>query len=222
MSSIIFFWQVVVKLFDYFWKLNSLFSKFCVNCLFLSSTSYTVLIVLWKMLMEPVNAPACWWPCACLTSVSGLRRLERNFNFLRRIHVFDMVLKYGSDINEGNWLQLLLYFIVLMGIVVASVIGMTFFSYVSGFRLKFCRIALWRKRLQLDSKSDLTTKGLILGVFCWKMASFVDFISVWTEICINCSIVFLFWRQEIFSKFSLRGILVCSLKLLVLFRHRIL
>ena len=85
-------------------------------------------------------------------------------NFLRCILVIGLVLNYGSDINEGNWLQLLFYLIVLMGIVV-SVIGLSFFSYVSGLRLKFSCIALWRKRLQLDSKSDLTTNGLILGFF---------------------------------------------------------
>ena len=45
---------------------------------------------------------------------------------------------------------------------------MFFFSCVSGFRLKFSRIALLRKRLQLDSKSDLTTNGLILGFFVGK------------------------------------------------------
>ena len=93
------------------------------------STSYTVIVVLWKMLMEPVNAPARWWPCACLKCVSGLRRLEKLLNFLRCILVFDLVLKYGSDINEGNCLQLLFYFIVLIGIV-APVIGMSFFSAV--------------------------------------------------------------------------------------------
>ena len=97
-----------------------------------------------------------------------------------------------------------------------------FFSCVSGFTLKFSRIALLRKRLQLDSKSDLTTNGLIVGFFRWEMASFVDFISVWTKICKNCSIVILFWRHQIFSMFSLRGILVCSLKTLVLLSHRIL
>ena len=48
---------------------------------------------------------------------------------------------------------------------VASVIGMSFFICLSGFRLKFSRIALLRKRLQLDSKSDLTTNGLILEFF---------------------------------------------------------
>ena len=37
-----------------------------------------------------------------------------------------------------------------------------FFSCVSGFRLKFSRMALWRRRLQLESKSDLVTIGLIL------------------------------------------------------------
>ena len=93
------------------------------------------------MLVRHVNAHAGWWPCACLKCVSGLRRLEKTLNFLRCIHVIDLVLKYGSDINEGDWLQLLFYFIVLMGIV-ASVIGMSFFSCVSGFTLKFYRIAL--------------------------------------------------------------------------------
>ena len=92
-------------------------------------TSYTVLIVLWKMLMEPNNAPSRWWPCARLNCISGLRRQDKSFNFLRCIHVFDLVLKYGSDTNEGIWLQLLFYFIVMMGIVTA-VNGMSFFSAV--------------------------------------------------------------------------------------------
>ena len=122
-------------------------------------------------------------------------KTRNSLNFLRCIFVIDLVLKYGSDINEGNWLQLLFYFIVLMGIV-ASVIGMSFFTCVSCFRLKFFPIALWRKRLQLDSKSDLTMNGLIFGVFCWKMASFVDFMSVWSKIRTKCSIVILFWRHQ--------------------------
>ena len=114
--------------------------------------------------------------CSCTCSLVALRvpemcfwpaKTRKSLNFLRCIHVIDLVLKYGSDINEGNWLQLLFYFIVLMNIV-ASVIGMSFFSCVSGFRLKFSRIALLRKRLQFDSKSGLTTKGLILGFFVGK------------------------------------------------------
>ena len=79
--------------------------------------------------MEPVDAPARWWPCACLTRVSALPRLESYFIFLRCLHVFDLVLKYGLDIIEGNWLQALFYFIVLTGILTA-VIGIGFFSAV--------------------------------------------------------------------------------------------
>ena len=86
--------------------------------------------------------------CYCTCSLVALRVPEMCFwsaksrkIFLRCIHVIGLVVNYGSDINEGNWLQLLFYLIVLMGIV-ASVIGLSFFSYVSGFRLKFSRIAL--------------------------------------------------------------------------------
>ena len=93
------------------------------------STSYTVIIVLWKMLMESVYAPARWWLSACLKCISGWRRLEKTLNFLRCIHVFDLVLKYVSDINEGNRLQLLFYFLVFMGIATV-VIGIRFFSAV--------------------------------------------------------------------------------------------
>ena len=107
-----------------------------------------------------VGGPACAWNVFLVGE-------EKKKIFLRCIYVIELVLKYGSDINEGNWLQLVFYFILLMGIV-ASVIGLGLFQCVSGFRLKFSRIALLRKRLQLDSKSDLTTNGLILGFFVGK------------------------------------------------------
>ena len=77
------------------------------------------------LLLEPVNAR--WWPCARTKGVSGLRRLEKTLNFLRCLHVFDRVLKCGSDINEGNWLQLLFYCFVLVGMV-TSVVGKSFFQ----------------------------------------------------------------------------------------------
>ena len=82
-----------------------------------------------------------------------------------------------------------------------------YLSCGSGFRLNFSRIALWRKRLLLDSKSDLTTNWL--WGFCWKMASFVDFISVWTEICWNCSIIVLFWRHLMSFNHALQLYFLC-------------
>ena len=48
---------------------------------------------------------------------------------------------------------------------VESFVGMSFFISVSGLRLKFARIALLWKRLQLDSKIALTRNGLSLGFF---------------------------------------------------------
>ena len=127
-SSSLLYLEVVVNVFDYFWKPNMLFSKFVLTA-FSCTTPYTVLIALWKMFVEPVNAHALWWPCACLECVSGLWSLEKTLNFSRCIHIIDLVLNYGSDINERNWIQLLFYFIVLIGMAV-FVIGMSFFSPV--------------------------------------------------------------------------------------------
>ena len=89
---------------------------------------YTVTLVFSKLLVELVNAHDLWWPCACMKCAAGLRKLEKTLN-MSCVHVLDLVLKYGSDINEGNWLQLLFYFVVLIGIV-ASVFGKSFFSTV--------------------------------------------------------------------------------------------
>ena len=41
----------------------------------------------------------CFWPA----------KTRKSLNFLRCIYVIDLVVKYGSDINEGNWLQLLFF-----------------------------------------------------------------------------------------------------------------
>ena len=185
---------------------------------FRCSTSYTVIIVLRKMLMKPVNALARWWPCACLKCVSGLRRLEKTLKLLKCIHVFDLVLKYALDINEGNWLQLLLHSIVLIGIV-ASVMGICFFQQCFRFQnddFSYCSLTeTFANAFQMLLDHEM----IDFRVFCWDMASSVDFISVWTEICKNCSIFILFWRHQFFPLFRLRGLLVCSLKMLLLFSH---
>ena len=74
--------------------------------------------------------------------------------------------------KTGKWIQLPFISSVLVK-KVASFVGMSFSNSLSGFRLKFFRIALLRKRLQFDSKSDMTTNGLILEffvriwLFCW-------------------------------------------------------
>ena len=84
-SSSLFFLEVVMKIFDYFWKSNSLFSKFCVNCLLMFYFVYCNNCAL-KDVMEPINAPACCWPCACLKCVSGRRRVEKKLFEMHTCH----------------------------------------------------------------------------------------------------------------------------------------
>ena len=135
---------------------------------FWCSTSYTVIIVFWMMLMEPVDAPVCWWPCACLKCVSGLRRLEKNLEFfeVHTCHWPGAQIWFGQKWRKLvtaspsllciDWYRCLLHWSVF------------FLSCVPGFRLKFSRIALWWKRLQVVSENDLALNGLILGFFVRK------------------------------------------------------
>ena len=164
---------------------------------FRCSTSYTVIVVLWKMLMKPVNALARWWPCACLKCVSGLRRLEKTLKLSKCIHVFELVLKYALDMNEGIWLQLFFYFSVLMGIV-ASVMGMSFFQLCFMFWIEVFSYCTLTETFAIGFQKWFDHEWIDFGVFCWKMASFVDFICVCTDICKNGSIVILFWRHRFF------------------------
>ena len=64
-----FFLEVVVKIFDYFWKPNSLFSKFCVNCLLIVYFVYCN-----SCALKDVNG-ACW----CTWSLVALRVPEMCF-----------------------------------------------------------------------------------------------------------------------------------------------
>ena len=162
--------KVLMKcLFDYFWKPISPFSKFCVNCLLRLYFVYCNICVLnvvhracyCTCSLMAVRVPEkCFWPA----------QTKKNLFFLRCLHVFDLVLKYCSDLNEGNWLQLLFHFFVLMGIF-ALVIGLSFFNCVLGFRLKFSRIAVSGKCLQLESKTVLTMIGFFWS-FLLKYAPF--------------------------------------------------
>ena len=157
--------------------LKTKWSVFHVSVLtvFRCSTSYTVLIVLWKMLMELVIAPARWWPCACLKCVSGLRRLEKSLNFLRCIHVIDLVLKYGwhkwRKLNTASFLSHCID--GLMGIVTAD-IGMSFFSYVSGFRLKFFSYCTLTERFAIGFQKWFDHEWIDFGFFFvgkWLLSS---------------------------------------------------
>ena len=185
------------------------------------TTSCTVITVLWQKLMEPINAPARWRPCACLKCVSGLQRLEKN------LEVFEM--------HTCHWPGAQIWFKHKWGKLVTASLLLDFIDWYSCLRYWNEFFQLWfRFYFEVLSYCSLTETFAIgfqkwldhewidFGVFCWELASLVDFISVRTEICKRCSIVILFWRHQIFSVFSLRGILVCSLKMFLTFSHRFL
>ena len=68
-SSSLFFLEVVAKIFDYFWKSISLFSKFCVNCLLMFYFVYCN-----NSALKDVNGACC---CTC--SLVALRVPEMCF-----------------------------------------------------------------------------------------------------------------------------------------------
>ena len=146
---------------------------------------------------------------------------RENLKFLRKIDVFHLVLKFCSNINEGIGIQLPFYFVILVNIA-ASFIRLIFSFCGSGFWVDISRIAVSKKCLQLNSKTDLTTIGLLLEFFYWNMPRFIVFTSACTEICKKCSNVFLFLRYQKFSIVDLWGILVCFLNVPELFSHRVL
>ena len=167
LSSSLFFLEVVVNVFDYFWKPNSLFSKFCVNGLLMYYFVYCK-----NSFLEDVSGASY---CTC---------------FLVTLHVPEMCFWSAKTRNNLEffevhtchwpgaqiWLRHKWRTLVTASLLRHCIGGYSwlhywnefFFSCVSCFRLKFSRIALWRKRLQLDSKSDLTTNELILGFFVGK------------------------------------------------------
>ena len=198
LSSSVALSKVVLKgLFDNIWKPFSPFSKFCVNCLLrLSFVSYN------NCVLNDVNG-ACW----CVCSLVALRvpemcllpgKTRKNLSFLSCTQDFDQMRKCYSDINESTWLQLLLYFIVMIHIA-ALILGMSFLFWISGFKLKFSRVAMSRKRLKFESKTELTAIGLFLEIFVGVcLVSSISYLHG-LKFALNCSIFIPLWRYQTFS-----------------------
>ena len=92
---------------------NSSVFQVCFTCLLMLHLVYCNDCVL-----NDVNG-ACYCTCPLLfLSVPEMciwsAKSGKNLKFLRCIQVFDLVLRYCSDIYEGLELQILFYFIVLM------------------------------------------------------------------------------------------------------------
>ena len=143
----------------------------------------------------------------------------KNLNILRCKHVLGLVLKCCSHIFEGKWILLLFDFLLLMN-EAASLPGMNFFillvKYIEVF--SYCSVT---ETFAIGFQKWLTTKVKILQFSGCNKPRFVNFISAWTEICIICLSLIVFWRCQFFSIAFLRAFLVYSLNVPVLFCHRV-
>ena len=146
-----------------------------------------------------------------------MRRLEKNWKVLRCIQVLDLLLNSSLDINERNWIQFIFDFILLV-YRTGSFVGMNFSSsvgQVSSFWLPFSHFAMLQKRLQLESRTDLTTKRLVAKFFvkiCLVSSSLYSYGLKSARIAQLC--VF-FDDRKFFRQFRLKGSLVCSLSVVL-------
>ena len=118
---------MIIQLSDYLWKQISPFSNFLkinwlsmlyfVYCNFLCSDRYY-----WTLLKQPCLRRKC---------VAGLQILEKNLNFSRCMHLWNLVLKSCSDIHERSLIELPFIFTELVIIIAsfASLVGMSLFHF---------------------------------------------------------------------------------------------
>ena len=131
--------KIVMKyLFDSLWKPISPFLKFLVNCIW-DSTSNTVIIVFWMMLMQTVNAPALGWPCACLKCALVCEVWKKAWTFPMHTCLWP-----GAQILfRHKWRKLATASLLLHCIVVCSCLGYwnEFFSYM--FKVLLWNFLAW-------------------------------------------------------------------------------
>ena len=195
------------------------FSTFCINCLLRFHFVYCN-----NGALKNVNGASY---CTC--SLVALRvpencfwaaKTRKTLEFLRCIYGIDSVLKYGTDKIEGHWLQLLFLLHSSLA-VVASVNGLSF--------LAIFQILDWKLlALHFDGNVCNWIPKVIWPRMDWSWSflfenGFPRWLHIFTDWnrqeLLNC---YSFWWHQILSMFTSRGILVCSLKMLVLFSHRIL
>ena len=143
------------------------FSKFFVNCLLMYYFEYCI---------ESALKDLCG-ACYCICLLVALRVPEMCFwpaKIRKNIEFFEVRTCHwpGAQIwFRHKWKKLVTASVLLYCVEDCNSLrywNEFFLSCVSSFRSEFSRIALWRKRLQLDSRSDLTTNGLIFWFFVRK------------------------------------------------------
>ena len=104
----------------------------------------------------------------------------------------------------------------------ASVFIKSFFMLCFRFQIEVFSYCNLTEGFAIGFQKWFDHEWIDFGVFCSKMAFLVYFISLWTEIWNKMLKCLSHCQVWMFLTFTLRGILVCSLQMLVPFNQRIL
>ena len=194
-SSTLLFLEVVVKLFDYFWKSNSLFSKFCVNCLLMYYFVYCN-----NCALKDANGA-----CQCTCSLVALRLPEMWFwlaKTRKNLEFFEMHTCHwpGAQIwFRHKWRKL-----VTASLLLHCIHGYSCLRCWNEFFSAVFQVLDWNF---LVLHFDGNVCNWIPKVIWPRMDWFWGFLLEngffrWLHICIdwnlqNCSIVGPFWRHQL-------------------------
>ena len=94
-----------------------------------------------------------------------------------------------------------------------------FFHLFFRFQIEIFSYCTFTETFAIGFQNRFDHKWIDVWVLSRNMVFFVDFISVWTEICKNCWKLFPFWWHQFISITSFRDTLFCCLNVLVLFMY---
>ena len=196
-----------------------------VYSVFWDSTSYTAISVFWMILMERLDASTRWCPWACLKKEMCFWPAKTRKN----LELFEMPTGHWTGAQmwfRHNWKKQVRNFLSLHYSYRYSCV-----RFQNEFSSAVFQVSVWNFLLlhfegnvcNWIPKVNWPWMEWFRVFFCCRMAFLVGFISVWNQICRNCSFFTFFVVIRFFWCLVWGvGILVCSSKLRVPFINRIL
>ena len=111
-------------------------------------------------------------------------KFRKKLKLPRCIQVFDLVLKWCSEKNEGNWIQFFFYFLQLEK-VVPLFIALIVFHVWFLFRVDVFSYFNVTETFATGQQNKIDHEWGKYLVFCWIELRFDEFISTWTKMYKN-------------------------------------
>ena len=147
------------------------------------------------LLLNVVNGTRfCTYPVVNLLESEiclWLATTSKSSNFVRWLHVLDLLLKCCSDINERQWLQRLYNLLVLVN-KIALFIEISFSDLWVRFWFEVFSYCSVTETFALGFHNWLNHERMDFAIFGWNVPRFVDFIFATSDFCKSCSNAFLF------------------------------